>query len=163
MKAVIQTQYRENYGFADGNVGENAHWKCKGGNTYVVDITIEQNMSPEFWQLIQDAITYSNDASEEYIIGETVIDDIDYVESDHVEEWESVINLTLVDGVVHATQSQKSDHCWREGLLGSTETYTLSKGAKRDNYKVVYHMEDGRNLTRNYYQEWVAEQNAKAA
>lgn len=163
MKAVIQTQYCENYAWGeDGTLGTgvDAYWKYKGGDTYVIDITIEQNMSREFWAMIKDAITYSNDVSKEYIICETVIDDIDYVESEFVEEWETVIHLTLVDGVVHASKSKKADFCWQEGLSGSTETYTLSKGAERDNYEVVYHMEDGRNLT---YQEWVAEQNAKAA
>ena len=51
MKAVIQTQFLENYGAHDWD-GEGEcpqRWKPKGGDTYIIDMTIRQNMDIEFW------------------------------------------------------------------------------------------------------------------
>ncbi len=159
MKAVIQTQFRENYGAHDWD-GEGEcpqYWKSKGGSTYIFDITIEQNMSREFWAIVEAAVTHRRNYSEEYIIGETVIDDIDFDVSEHVEEWESPIYLTIEGEKVSATQTRMADLMWRNGFVSSTETYTLKGGTEfeQDDFLLTYQMEDGRTLT---YQEWVAEQ-----
>jgi hypothetical protein len=33
----VLAQYFENYGFADGNVGENAYWKPKGRHEFILE------------------------------------------------------------------------------------------------------------------------------
>ena len=67
---VIQTQYKENYGFFDGD-DSNPHWKFKGGTTYfVTDLNatnvarIEERGIPH----LADLIEYNNGGSQEYII-----------------------------------------------------------------------------------------------
>lgn len=93
MKAVIQTQHLENYGAHDWDgKGEcPQRWKYKGGDTYIIDLTIEENMSPEWWTQVQKCIEYKNDYCQEYIIGETIVDDIDFREEDHIPEWDTAI------------------------------------------------------------------------
>src|SRR6056300_77295 len=93
MKLVIITQFRENYGAHDWD-GKGLcpqYWKCKGGSTYVVDVNLDEAQDPGFYAEVGRCIAHRSDYSEEYIIGETLVDDIDFKESDHVEEWESPI------------------------------------------------------------------------
>ena len=55
MKAIIQTQHLENYAWReDGTIGTGAeaHWKYKGGNTYIFNCTVEDNMNPEWWERV---------------------------------------------------------------------------------------------------------------
>ena len=70
MKLVIQTQIRENYAAHNGFTGE-YYWKCKGGNTYVVEnvnpkqaMRIGEEGIPNLTKLIEER----NDYYEEYII-----------------------------------------------------------------------------------------------
>ena len=85
MKAIIQTQHMENYAAHDWD-GEGEcpqYWKPKGGSTYIFNCTIEENMDPEWWARVEAACTSKSDYFEEYSIGETVVDDIDFRVSDH--------------------------------------------------------------------------------
>lgn len=93
MKLVILTQFRENYGAHDWDgKGEcPQYWKFKGGDTYVVDVTLEQAQSRQFYKDVEKCIEYSSDYSEEYIIGEELVDDIDFKESNFVDSWDSAI------------------------------------------------------------------------
>src|SRR5210317_2306870 len=101
MIIVIHTQHRENYGAHDWN-GEGEcpqYWKFKGGNTYIIrGVTVEQNMSAEWWSQLQNAVESRSESFEEYIISDALIDDVDFVESDHVEEWDSPINMVFSEG-----------------------------------------------------------------
>ena len=98
MKLVIQTQFCENYGAHDWDgKGEcPQYWKFKGGDTYVVEVNLQEAQDKSFYARVAKCIEHSSNYSEEYIIGETLVDDIDYVESDHCQEWESPIYCILM-------------------------------------------------------------------
>ncbi len=97
MKIVIETQHRENYGWADGNVGENARWKYKGGNTYVVEgISAAQAADKALWARLEDHVTSYSDAFEEYVIGSSLHDDCE-ANSEFCEHWEQPIVVWLDD------------------------------------------------------------------
>lgn len=98
MKLVIQTQFRENYGAHDWDgKGEcPQYWKCKGGDTYVVEMNLQEAQDKSFYARVAKCIEHSSNYSEEFIISETLVDDIDYVESDHCESWESPIYCILM-------------------------------------------------------------------
>lgn len=98
MKLVILTQFRENYGAHDWDgKGEcPQYWKFKGGDTYIVDVNLQEAQDKSFYARVAKCIEHSSNYSEEYIIGETLVDDVDFVESDHVEEWESPIYCVLM-------------------------------------------------------------------
>jgi hypothetical protein len=93
MKAIIYTQFMENYGAHDWDgQGEcPQRWKAKGGECYVVDMTIEENLSDEFWKGVESCIEYKSDYEQMYITSQSIVDDIDFDESDHVDEWDSAI------------------------------------------------------------------------
>lgn len=113
IRVVIQTQYRENYGAHDWD-GEGyppQHWKAKGGSTYIVSASAADIADSEWWDDVLFAITHSSAYSEEYVISESVVDAIDFVESDHVEEWEEPIYVSHVDrvrGELHCSRESKS-------------------------------------------------------
>ena len=52
MKYVVHTQFRENYGAHDWDgTGEcPQYWKSKGGNTYVVEVNLEQAQTESFYE-----------------------------------------------------------------------------------------------------------------
>ena len=101
MKLVINTQFRENYGAHDWNgQGEcPQYWKCKGGDTYVVEVSLAEAQDPAFYRAVAKCIEHSSDYSEEYIIGEDLVDDCDFDPSTVVEEWNTAIYARLsIDG-----------------------------------------------------------------
>ena len=93
MKLVIQTQFRENYGAHDwdGKGQCPQYWKNKGGSTYIVEVSLQEAQDAGFYAAVGRCIAHRSDYSEEYIIHETLVDEVDFVESDHVESWESAI------------------------------------------------------------------------
>ena len=71
MKFHITTQYKENYGTAD-----EPHWKYKGSEEYIIDVpgfNYDHKMAFKKGQMIVDEmlprIEYSNDFTEEFMIG----------------------------------------------------------------------------------------------
>ena len=114
MKAVIQTQFLENYGAHDWD-GEGVcpqRWKPKGGDTYIIDVSIRQAQDADFWKHVMSMIEYSTDYAREYIVGETIVDDIDFKESDHCPEWDSPTYLEWNDdGRLRATRTSS----WTSG------------------------------------------------
>lgn len=110
IRVVFQTQFRENYGAHDWD-GEGEcpqHWKSKGGSTYIVSATPAEIADSEWWEDVSFCISHSSEYSAEYIISETVVDAIDFVESDHVEEWEEPIYAVLAGDALHCTRESKS-------------------------------------------------------
>jgi hypothetical protein len=110
MKLVIYTQFRENYGAHDWN-GEGEcpqYWKNKGGDTYVVECTLEQAQDAGFYAAVGKCIAHRSDYSEEYIIGETLVDDIDFNPDRVVQEWDTAIYAWLEDGVLACLRDMKS-------------------------------------------------------
>ena len=114
MKAIIYTQYMENYAAHDWDgKGECPQgWKYKGGDCYIVDLSIEQNTSREFWEGVASCIEYKSDYEQMYITSETIVDDIDFKESDYVDEWESpiyCIKLSTEDRLLCKQVARKYD------------------------------------------------------
>jgi len=110
MKLVIYTQFRENYGAHDWD-GEGAcpqYWKNKGGDTYVVECTLEQAQDAGFYANVGRCIAHRSDYSEEFIVGELLVDDIDFNPDTVVEEWDTAIYAWFEDGVLACLRDQKS-------------------------------------------------------
>ena len=62
----------------------------------------------QWWDTVTKVITHSSAYSEEYVISESVVDAIDFVESDHVEEWEEPIYAVLTGDALHCSRESKS-------------------------------------------------------
>ena len=88
IRVVIQTQIKENYGAHDWDgTGECPQgWKFKGGDTYIVQADVAEIQSAAFWDALHACVTECNDYFEEYIIGESIVDLVDFNESDYVEK-----------------------------------------------------------------------------
>lgn len=138
MKAIIYTQYMENYGAHDWDgQGEcPQRWKYKGGECFIVELSVEQNMSREFWEGVASCIEYKSDYEQMYITGETIVDDVDFKESDHVEEWDSpiyCIKLSTEDRLLCKQVARKYDadatpwgvRSWSQDQNGRGEVRTL--------------------------------------
>jgi len=110
MKLVIYTQFRENYGAHDWDgKGEcPQYWKNKGGDTYVVEASLEQAMSGQFFTDVAKCIEHKSNYSEEYIIGETLVDDIDFDPTTVVEEWDTAIYAKFDGTDLICEREQKS-------------------------------------------------------
>lgn len=153
MKIVLHTQHRENYGAHDWDgKGEcPQYWKFKGGDTYVVPrVSVKEAQSDEFWKSLHAAIESSSEFFEEYVVGSQLVDDVDYVESDHVEEWDSITSLVPVrinsDKIKWlATRIRQADVGWRKGIESCLEQWVQEDGV-RVNFKQMFNMEDGRSL-----------------
>lgn len=109
MKLFINTQYLENYGAHDwdGRGECPQYWKCKGGDTYVLDVDIEQAMSEGFYDSVFACIEHRSDYCEEYVLSSGLIDEIDYDDSKVVEEWDTVIRARFVNGVLECERDVK--------------------------------------------------------
>lgn len=131
MKLVIHTQFRENYGAHDWN-GEGEcpqYWKFKGGDTYIIEVSLAAAQDPLFYNTVAKCIQHSSDYCEEYIIGDSLVDDVDFTESDHIEDWESAIYARLtVDGHLNCEKAVKQFEgavvgmrSWLQDALGKRE------------------------------------------
>jgi hypothetical protein len=146
MKIVIQTQHRENYGSHDWD-GEGEcpqYWKFKGGNTYVVHgVTIEQNLSAEWWKSLESAIESSSEYFEEYIISSDIVDEVDYDESKVCADWESPVHLVYMNGVWAAKRITTPDFPTNWGELALKRETWVQHGSERMDYLCVYERKDG--------------------
>ncbi len=98
-KLVINTQIEENYG-AHTWEGEGKcpqYWKCKGGNTYVMenlsDVCVKRILENGI-PTLDETITQRDEYWAEYILDWSVQDDDKVV----CEEWESPCLLEFTDG-----------------------------------------------------------------
>jgi hypothetical protein len=81
MKLLILTQVYENYAWnEDGSIGtgENAYWKAKGGNDYVVKNFTKFNTVTEEVMALRSKVEQDNDYFREQIIDWKVVSD-DYL------------------------------------------------------------------------------------
>jgi len=119
MKVVIYTQFRENYGAHDWDgKGEcPQYWKNKGGSCYVVEASLNQAMSGQFFTDIAKCIEYSNDYSEEYIVGESLVDDTHFDPATVVESWDTAIYAELIGGQLDCREDVK-DYTMARNIIG---------------------------------------------
>ena len=168
MKIVIQTQYRENYaahneGYVHG-VSE-PHWKFKGGETFVLSCSVRAAMDADFRQAAFDAISFSNEIAEEYVIDYSIIDDALFDISNHIEKWEFPTYLSH-DGE-NFTAKKITDNrpdedgyrysAMRDEILELVETWTVGPENERLNYKGLYLMTDGSKIPQEKIRQWIKE------
>ena len=94
-KLLIVTQVYENYAFDDNGVlgtGENAYWKAKGGDEYVVPNFTAFNRMTEVLMVLRGKIEANTDAYRETIV------DFSVVEDDYLTEYEK--NQLEFDGKI---------------------------------------------------------------
>jgi hypothetical protein len=110
IRVVFQTQFLENYGAHawDGEGECPQRWKPKGGSTYIVSASAAEVADSQWWDMVTKCISHSSEYSAEYVISETVVDAIDFVESDHVEEWEEPTYAQSAGDCLHCTRESKS-------------------------------------------------------
>jgi hypothetical protein len=106
----------------------------------------------EFWKHIVSHIEYSSDYARETIIGETIVDDIDFKESDHCPEWDAIKYLEWNDDMrLRVTETQMWDDWRHEEIAGQRTTYILGVGGEMDDNLLTYILKDGTTMT---YQDW---------
>ena len=147
MKAIIQTQHMENYGAHDWD-GEGEcpqYWKPKGGNTYIFNCTIEENMDPKWWARVEAACTSKSEYFEEYSVGETVVDDVDFQVSDHCAEWDAPYYGTVLEDRIQfkrVTNNTEFGYLRKEIAKEFTAYDKLDNG-EEVSYGVAYEMING--------------------
>lgn len=110
IRVIFHTQFRENYGAHDwdGQGEFPQRWKSKGGSTFIVSASAAEVADSQWWDMVTKCISHSSEYSAEYVISETVVDAIDFVESDHVEEWEEPTYAQSAGDCLHCTRESKS-------------------------------------------------------
>lgn len=158
MKIVFQTQIRENYGAHDWDgQGEcPQYWKYKGGNTYVVNCDLNQAMDKAFWERASNAVTEDGDYFEEYVISSELIDDIDYVESNHVREWDAPYYIREIDGGFQVNRTEKNDSMgyMRSEIAKKYETYFI-RNNQREDYQSSFEMINGQIIPYSELGTWL--------
>jgi len=146
MKIVIQTQYCENYAWnEDGTLGtgSDAYWKFKGGSTYIVeDVTAEQAQSSSFWDELEALVTYYDDASKEYVLDMSVIDDADFKLEDHIQEWETPTYIIQAEyGFIAQKRTMNSEFGYmRSEIKSKFESWTMLPRQERKDYSSSFTM-----------------------
>ena len=148
MKAIIQTQHMENYAWReDGSIGTgaDAYWKPKGGNTYIFNCSIENNMDREWWARVEAACTSKSDFFEEYSIGETVVDDIDFRVSDHCAEWDAPYYGTIKEDRIsfHRTTENQPMSGMRAEIAKEFTAYDVMDDGEVIHHGVSFEMVNG--------------------
>ena len=147
MFAVIQTQHLENYGAHDWD-GEGdcpQYWKPKGGNTYIFTCSVEENMDPKWWERVEAACTSKSEYFEEYSIGETVVDDIDFRVSDYCPDWDAPYFGTIKDDRIsfHRTTENQPMSGMRAEIAKEFTAYDVMDDGEVIHHGVSYEMING--------------------
>lgn len=131
MKLVITTQYKENYGAHDWDgVGEcPQYWKFKGGDTYVIEVSLAQAQDPKFYSSIERCIEHSSNYCEEYIIDQRLVDDCDFDPNAVVDSWDTYIAATYEQSALNCARDVK--HWDGESIVGR-RTWTQDAQGQRD-------------------------------
>jgi hypothetical protein len=165
MKLVIQTQYRENYAAHNEDYVHgvsDAYWKFKGGETFVVSCSLADAQNPEFKKAAFDAVSYSNEASEEYVLDYNFIDDAEFSMADHIESWETP-TLLWFDGE-HFCATKKTDNTdmgyMRKEILTKLESWIITDADSRAFYKSTFTMDDGSELSYSQLSSYFAKEAA---
>jgi len=159
MKIVIQTQHKENYAWnEDGTLGTgaDAYWKFKGGDTYVVKCSFAEAADADFRKSALAAVSSESDAFIEYVIDWEIIDDADYIESQHVQEWETPIYMWH-DGdgwFCHKVTPNEEFGYMRSEISKKYETWVLSQDGERSEYQSSFEMVNGHIIAYADLEDW---------
>jgi len=159
MFAVIQTQHLENYGAHDWD-GEGEcpqYWKPKGGNTYIFTCSIEQNMDPKWWERVESACTSKSEYFEEYSVGETVVDDIDFRLADHCAEWDAPYYGTIKEDRIsfHRTTENQPMSGMRAEIAKEFTAYDVLDNGDEVYHGVAYEMVNGDVIKFSELRAWL--------
>ena len=162
MKIVIQTQYRENYAAHNEDYVHGVsepYWKFKGGDTYVVSCSLADAQDSFFRQAAMDAVTFSNEAAEEYVLDYNILDDADFSIKDHIQDWETPTNLWFDGENFCATKITHNDEFgyMRSEIKGKTESWIITKENNRSKYECSFIVESGDELSSSELKTYLAE------
>ena len=160
MKAIVQTQHLENYAWReDGTIGTGAeaYWKYKGGNTYIFNCSIEDNMNPEWWARVEAACTSKSDFFEEYSVGETVVDDIDFRVSDHCAEWDAPYFGTIKDDRISFNRTTENQPMsgMRAEIAKEFTAYDVLDNGEQVHHGVSFEMVNGDQIRYSELRAWL--------
>ena len=159
MKAIIQTQHMENYGAHDWDgKGEcPQYWKPKGGNTYIFNCTIEENMDPQWWARVEAACTSKSEYFEEYSVGETVVDDIDFRLTDHIADWDAPYFGTVKEDRIsfHRTTENQPMSGMRAEIAKEFTAYDVMDDGEVIHHGVSYEMINGDIILFSELRAWL--------
>jgi len=160
MKAIVQTQHLENYAWReDGTIGTGAeaYWKYKGGNTYIFNCSIEDNMNPEWWARVEAACTSKSDFFEEYSVGETVVDDIDFRVSDHCAEWDAPYYGTIKDDRISFNRTTENQPMsgMRAEIAKEFTAYDVLDNGEQVHHGVSFEMVNGDQIRYSELRAWL--------
>jgi hypothetical protein len=138
----------ENYAWReDGTIGTgaDAYWKFKGGNTYIFNCSVEDNMDPQWWARVEAACTSKSEYFEEYSVGETVVDDIDFNVSDHCAEWDAPYYGTIKEDRIsfHRTTENRPMSGMRAEIAKEFTAYDVMDDGEGIYHGVSYEMVNG--------------------
>ena len=159
MKAVVQTQHMENYGAHDWDgTGEcPQYWKAKGGNTYIFNCSCDDNMSFEWWARVENACTSKSEYFEEYSVGETVVDDIDFRVSDHTPDWDAPYFGTVKEDRIsfHRTTENQPMSGVRARIAKEVTAYDVMDDGEVIHHGVSYEMINGDIILFSELRAWL--------
>lgn len=159
MKAIIQTQHMENYGAHDWDgTGEcPQYWKPKGGNTYIFNCTVEENMSREWWDRVEAACTSKSEYFEEYSVGETVVDDIDFRLADYCAEWDAPYYGTIKEDCIcfNRTTNNTEFGYMRKEIAKEFTAYDVLNNGEIVQHGVAYEMVNGDVIRYSELSAWL--------
>jgi hypothetical protein len=146
---LIQTQYCENYAAHNEDYVHGVsepYWKYKGGSSYVVAVESFEGLE----DLVQETAflhTYSNEASEEYVLGWEVVSDSELASK--IEPWESPYILEKNEAGQWTSKkvTDNGDYGYlRSEITSRVQVWTYEAGGTVDQYHVEYVMEDGTTI-----------------
>lgn len=143
MKLVITTQYMENYAVEQGG----DYWKCKGGNTLVVENLNDTQVSKiDAYGIptLKSLIEYTNKASREYVIGFDIVAD----DAKVADEWETVTKLSWENGRWIAREiTENGEYGYMNKKIAVvSKSWDMVAGGKTENLVVEYTLRDGRKV-----------------
>ena len=161
VSVLITTQYRENYAAHNEDYKhgvDEPYWKFKGGSQYVIEnVNLYDTEGPTFDEIIkmvEPITTYSNEASEEYVISKELFDDTESLKL-YLTEWESPTYIKIIGTGFITSKFEDNEgeygymnhniksiqKTWLHDKTGEitkySPTYTMKCGAKFNNDKDV--------------------------
>ncbi len=158
MKYVMQTQFKENYGAHDWDgTGEcPQYWKFKGGETYIVDVSMAQAQTKCFMEQCEDAVSSADDYQEEYVLDAQLIDDCDFDVSNHIESWETPTYLQHIgenEFVGYKIVENGTMGYMKKEIVKQQRSWKIIDGVESD-HKCVYEMVTGHQVPHADLKEW---------
>ena len=160
MKLVISTQIRENYGAHDWDgVGEcPQHWRCKGGDIYIVsNLSVAQirKIKKSGIPTLKSLIESRNEGFEETVVGYMILDDDEVVG----EPWDTPFSLRYENGRWIAVRTVMNNEygCMRREIISKTERYVMGPAGERSEFLATFTMQNGDRVTARDLVQYLAE------